>query len=285
MTNILVSFSIDQTNIRGKAIKLSTEIDKILKVHNYPEAISKLLAELISLTVLIGSTVKELSSLTLQARSENAPIKLIVADYSKDGHIRGYVDYDYELFSENNKNFESLADYFGDGKLIVTIDQGSQFATYQGIVELVGSSFSDALENYYLFSEQIDTKFKIAVGKIQTEQGYNWCSGGMMIQSLPTIENSMETENSWIEASILFSTIKDHELLDPTISSNDLLYRLYHDSGVWINHHAEIVHKCKCSNDKFKNIYESLSEENKREFQIEGKIIIKCEFCGNYQEF
>src|SRR5437879_2487965 len=77
----------------------------------------------------------------------------------------------------------------GKGHLAMTIDQGPDMSRYQGLVALDGGSLEDAAHEYFLRSEQIPTRVRLAVGE-EWRGGvdgprHGWRAGGMLLQFLP----------------------------------------------------------------------------------------------------
>src|SRR5712671_1628047 len=73
----------------------------------------------------------------------------------------------------------------GHGHLAMTIDQGPDMSRYQGLVALEGGSLEDAAHEYFLRSEQIPTRVRLAVGEEWRggEGGgpkHRWRAGGML---------------------------------------------------------------------------------------------------------
>ena len=54
----VVPFQVSSLDVRGSAVQLGPILDKILDRHAYPEAVNRLLAEAITLTVLLGTALK-----------------------------------------------------------------------------------------------------------------------------------------------------------------------------------------------------------------------------------
>src|SRR3546814_327128 len=81
-------------------------LDAILSNHNYPPLLTGLLAEALTLTALLGSTLKEAGGqLTLQAQAQGGVIDLLVCDYQA-GALRGYIRHDPDrpdVLHENNR--------------------------------------------------------------------------------------------------------------------------------------------------------------------------------------
>jgi molecular chaperone Hsp33 len=143
----------------------------------------------------------------------------------------------------------------GKGHLAMTIDQGPIQSRYQGLVALDGSSLEDVAHEYFLRSEQIPTRVRLAVAEeLSAEAGgtrHRWRAGGMMLQFLPkrrsarvspisipamrtegTAPHAIEEDDAWVEGQALISTVEDLELIDPSLSSERLVYRLFHEPGV-----------------------------------------------------
>ncbi len=77
-----LGFTIPGQHARGRLARLGPTLDTILEAHAYPPAIEALLAEALTLTALIGSTLKDPSGqLTLQAQTQAGVVTLLVCDY------------------------------------------------------------------------------------------------------------------------------------------------------------------------------------------------------------
>ena len=53
-----------------------------------------------------------------------------------------------------------------------------------------------------------------------------------------------------MKARLLLDTVEDHELLDPTLTPEELLYRLYHEDGVTVYRPVTLARHCTCSREK-----------------------------------
>src|ERR1044071_6763863 len=76
----------------------------------------------------------------------------------------------------------------------MTIDQGGDMNRYQGLVALDGGSLEDAAHEYFLRSEQIPTRVRLAVGEAvrRGDSGAShWRAGGIMLQFLPKAPERM----------------------------------------------------------------------------------------------
>ena len=283
LNNVVIPFTVADDRVRGRIVKFDSELNKILKQHQYPEPISRILAELLMVSSMIGSQFKEEVTLSVQFQSDHA-VKYIVADYQSPNQIRGYAQFDDKL----DYAVESYKKIINDGVLVVTIDRKLRNSQrYQGIVEINSNNISEAIEKYFYQSEQIKTSIKLAVGNFTfAGEKETFCAGGIMVQKLPSDDSDDDSDNDpWLDAQAYFNTIRDDELLDPTLSSESLLYSLYHEVGVKIYDYFPIVNQCRCSREKAEQVLSSLGEEEVTSLFVDDEIEINCQFCSKSQKF
>ena len=83
---------------------------------------------------------------------------------------------------------------------------------------------------------------------------------------------------------IFLDTLTTEEFFDTSISSNDLLYRLFNEERPIVYAKRNIEFGCTCSPDKVKqtmSIYSSRDIEKMT--NSAGKVTAECQFCGaNY---
>jgi molecular chaperone Hsp33 len=170
----------------------------------------------------------------------------------------------------------------GKGYLAFTVDQGEFTERYQGIVELKPESLIASAQAYFTQSEQIATGMIVAVGKVDD----HWRGCGIMVQQMPedstnyNREISSVDEDDWRRTMILMGSVRDEELLNPALSAQDLLFRLFHEEGLRIYEPKALRAQCRCSPERVGAILATMGEEDKRSMSIDGKIIMTCEFCS-----
>src|SRR5690606_32492095 len=89
----VVPFQVEGLDVRGRAVQLGSSIDAILKRHNYPEPVSRLLAEAMALTVLLGTSLKFEGKFIFQTQSDG-PVDMLVVDFRTPQSVRCYARYD-----------------------------------------------------------------------------------------------------------------------------------------------------------------------------------------------
>ena len=301
--NIVLPFQLERPNVRGRFTRLDSVIENILEQHNYPSIVEALITEATILTVLIGQMVKLNWRLSLQIRGDG-PIRLIATDYygpSKEGlpaQIRAYASYDKEKIDINSDPFSQI----GTGYFAVIINQSKNMSPYQGITPLSGGSLSSSAEAYFFQSEQIPTKFCITYGTTQLPlEKLSLRAGGIMLQHMPNASPLIKQKPSpqsedllkeinpldkglkenWARVGILLDTIEDLELIGPSLSFEQVLYRLFHDEIIQTSNSQTVNFGCTCSEDKVRQSMSIYSTKDlKHMTKADGSLTADCQFCG-----
>jgi molecular chaperone Hsp33 len=295
--NSVMPFDVKPLGVRGRIVKLGGVIDDIVQRHDYPPAVSALLAEAIALTAMLGATLKFEGKFILQTKTDG-PVDMIVADFLSPNGIRGYARFNAARLAEMHE--PSQQELLGKGYLAMTVDQGSDMERYQGIVPLDGNTLADAADTYFKQSEQIPTRLRLAAGPLlaRGEKITHWRSGAIMVQHLPSEggvafpsgdnpagEEKVPEDDNWVKAKLLLDTVEAHELLDPTLTTEELLYRLYHEDGVTVYPANEIVRHCTCSVEAVETMLKNFSAEDRADMVENGEIKVSCEFCSSEYRF
>ncbi len=302
-------FAVEALDVRGRAVALGPMLGRILERHDYPEPVSRLLAEAIVLTGLLGTSLKFDGRFTLQTKTDG-PVSMLVVDFSSPESIRAYASFDAERVSAMAAAGDAMPEaLLGNGHLAMTIDQGQHMQRYQGLVELDGVSLEEVARRYFDRSEQIPTEVRLGVGELFLRQegeapSRSWTAGGILIQFLPesperarqadidpgdapagTTQHTVDEDDAWVEAKALVDTVKPVELTDPEVSVEMLLFRLFHERGVRLYDTRPLSDNCRCSREKIEGVLSGFSEEEIEQMTIDGKIVVTCEFCSSRYEF
>lgn len=274
----VATFTIDGAPVRGRYARLGAgTIDPIICRHAYPRPVALLLGEALTLVALIGSLLKTQGKLTIQAEGDG-PVPLIVAEYRADGGVRGYARVmDTDLGDERR----APADLIGAGALTLTLDQGPDMDQMQGVVPLEGDTLAQCAELYFDVSEQTPTRILLAVGEEMTADGSHWRSGGALIQRVAGDEARGFTEEDWSRAQILLASMTDAELLDPSLSTEQALFRLFHEDGVRMAAPQELEDRCTCDRDRLAALLKRFTAEELVDLvEPDGKLHARCQFCA-----
>ncbi len=298
----VLPFQLEASGARGRLIRLGPAADEILTKHAYPEPVLLLLGEAVTLTALLGASLKFEGKFILQTQSDG-PVSFLVVHYSSPGHLRGYASYSREDFIRAQNGGKEPKALLGEGHLAMTIDPGAGMERYQGIVALTGGSLAGAAHEYFDRSEQIPTFIRIAVARHYTGPNgtapgkWAWRAGGLMVQKLtaeggrfagggiPPAGGSGGDDDGWRRALALAATVEDHELLDPALSPERLLYRLFHEEEVRAFHASPLLARCNCSRERVENMLGQFSAEELEGMGEDNVITVTCEFCNTNYKF
>ena len=294
----VIPFAIKPLGVRGRIVRLGAVVDDILSKHDYPDAVSGLVAESVALTAMLGSTLKFNGKFIFQTKTDGC-VSLIVVDFVSPGQVRGMAKFDAGRLAMLNAPKQK--ELLGNGYLAMTVDQGSDMERYQGIVSLDNNTLADAAHTYFLQSEQIPTRLRVAAGPLMQrgEKAKHWRAGAILIQHLPSEggvsaipEQMPEGETSdipeddnWVKARALLDTVEDHELLDPSLTSEELLYRLFHEDGVTVYPAIAISRHCTCSAEAVESMLRNFPKDDRAEMVKDGAIEVVCEFCSTPYRF
>ena len=210
----------------------------------------------------------------------------VVCDYDSDGSLRGYCRFDAERVAEASKGFvrPGARTLLGEGVFVMTIDQGPDTERYQGVTPIEGETLALCAERYFDQSEQTPTRVRLAVGQLQTEEGFVWRAGGMLLQNIAEDDARGPTQDVWERAQALFETLGEDELVDPTVPPEVLLFRLFHEDGVRLETARPLKAFCRCSEDRIRAVLQSFSAQERADMvEPDGQIKVTCEYCSLFR--
>jgi molecular chaperone Hsp33 len=233
---------------------------------------------------------------------------MLVVDFTSPDKVRGCARFDAErVRAAEAEGKAKPGQLLGKGHLAMTIDQGPDMSRYQGLVPLEGNDLEQVAHEYFLRSEQIPTRVRLAVA--EEYRGGNgarrhWRAGGILLQFLPnsterarqadldpgdappgTAVHAVPEDEAWVEGRSLVETVDDIELLDTDLSSERLAYRLFHERGVHVFNATPIEAQCSCSRHNVENMLKSFSEQDRADMIEDGHITVTCEFCSSTYVF
>ncbi|MFA6267685.1 MAG: Hsp33 family molecular chaperone [Pseudolabrys sp.] len=301
--DVVTPFEVATLDLRGRLVRLGPMVDEILTKHAYPAPVAKLLGEAIVLAVMLGSSLKMEGRFILQAQTDG-PVGLLVVDYTTPGHVRACARFGKPGVDALVASGEATSsNLLGKGHLAMTIDQGENSQRYQGLVALDGMSLEDAAHEYFLRSEQIPTRVRLAVAEEIKPGSHRWRAGGVMLQFLPKSQERAQSDlhpgdlphghefapvmedDAWVQGRALLETVEDIELIDPELSSERLAYRLFHEPGVRVFNAQDVKAQCSCSHEAVFSMLKSFPQDDRDHMVEDGKISVTCEFCNSTYVF
>ena len=289
-------FFISDSPVRGDVVRLSRSYANTIAQKPYPEAIKRLLGEMLTAASLLISTVKIEGRLSIQLQSSDSASLLnwAMAECDQNGIIRGLASWKndsdaqvqaWDAMTTANEAFGELG-AAGDGVLFINI-QPEQGEPYQGIVERTHDNLADCLAHYQKQSAQIPTLINLASDGLQ--------AGGVLVQLLPrTVEETAEVEQNqdagidddlWTRLKMLTSTVKSDELT--TLDASEIIYRLYNQENVVAPEPTALEFGCTCSREKCETAILQIGQDEMLDICDEqgGQFEMDCGFCGEIYRF
>lgn len=269
--NEIQRFSFDHTNVRGERVILTQAYQQIIQRKNYPASLEKLLGEFVAAIALLRDIIKIDGILSLQAKGHGA-VSTIMVECDEEQNLRGIAQWDE---AATLPEVLSLKETLANGYLVITMTP-THGTRYQGIVELVGDSLAECLEQYFAQSEQLPSRVWLAADGTH--------SSGLFLQQLPAEQAKEDDEDAWDRFTHLASTVTNDELL--SLNTIDLLHRLYHEETIRLYDPKSMQFHCSCSRERTQAALSSIHPAELKEILIEqGRIAVDCQFCAEHYEF
>lgn len=305
--DLVLPFSVEALDVRGRVARMGPALDDILRRHDYPPAVSRLLGEAVILNVLFATALKVEARVVLQIQSQG-PVSLLVTDFTSPDSLRGYARFDAGAVAALPEA-HALGDLVGEGSMALTIEPKANRRRYQGVVPIAGDSLEEVALAYFTQSEQIPTMVRLAVAEtLERRPGEGprriWRGGGVAVQFLPAAaerivvrdldpgdapedapRDERDHDDAWVEASARARSAEDHELVDPAISAERLLLRLFHQRDVRVFDAFALNADCRCSIHRIRTMLEQFGEDDRDSMVEDGVIKVTCEFCNTRYTF
>lgn len=300
----ILPFQLDRADIRGRVAHIDQALERILGQHDYPAPVAALVAEATLLTALIGQTIKLRWKLSLQIRGEGA-IRLIATDYfgpaeaGQPARLRAYAGFDEAALAAADPGVAPFR-LLGQGLFAILVDQGPSTMPYQGITPIAGHSLADCAETYFAQSEQLPTRFSLALAGPGP-----WRGGGVILQHMPRdarvarqdasgydgllapgdMLEGADAEN-WNRALTLLDTAEPAELLGPDVGPEELLIRLFHEEEPRVFPAQPVQFGCTCSAERVvRSLADVPPEDIAAMTTADGRVTADCQFCGAHYDF
>ena len=290
----LADGSDDSALIRGRMASVGRAASTILARHAYPEIVAILLAEALALAACLSSTLKFDGVFTLQAKGDGL-VRTLFADITGTGALRGYAVLDDDkaalraaALAHDPKGPVRLGHVMGDGYIAFTVDDVATNARYQSIVELDDQDLGDAAMRWYENSEQLNTVVVCAAA----EGLEGWQAVALMLQRI-AVEGGKgdamtwsdataraKSDDAWHTAKTLLGSVTRDELLDPALSPENIVFRLFNTMAPHSTQARPVVDQCRCNVEKIEAVLQQLASDEVEDLADEdGNLTITCEFC------
>lgn len=264
----LQHFMFEHASIRGEMVHLHKVYNTIMQQRSYPPGVRTLLGEALVSCILLTASIKFEGEVNLQFHGSEI-LPLIVVQCDNQMNVRACANY------KEDATLEEYNQAFLQGQMSLTINQYNNTNSYQSIVPILSTSMSENIMHYCAQSEQIPTKVWLAIS--------DESAAGMLLQLMPG-QNTLQREQFWEYAVVIGQTISSDELL--TLDNETILHRLYHETVIRLYDARPIHFRCRCNQDKMKQVLKVLgSEEVQKIIEEHGHVGVSCDFCNRHFSF
>jgi molecular chaperone Hsp33 len=115
-----------------------------------------------------------------------------------------------------------------------------------------------------------------------------WRAAAVIVQAMPGegATAAGEREDDWRRTMLLLETLSDDELLDPGLSPDTLLFRLFHEDGVRVFDSVDLSFGCSCDEERVAAMLKRFERDEVLAMQdASGNVTVTCEFCSRVYRF
>jgi molecular chaperone Hsp33 len=270
--DVLHRFLLERAGIRGVLVRLGPAWREVAARADYPAPLRELLGQTLTASALLTGNIKLDGALSIELKSQDA-LRLLFAECTDEGRLRGLARWSDPLPP-------TLAlDALRDAVLAITIGNVERGQRYQGLVALQHAGLAEALENYFVQSEQLPAKIMLAADGEHAV--------GLMLQKLPDEggRDAAHDDDAWNRVAHLTATLGSAEML--ATAPEQLLYRLFHEESVRLFEPRPLAFGCTCSRERVSAMLRSLGRDEVEAALAarDGEIEVICEFCAQQYHF
>lgn len=270
--DVLHRFLLERAGVRGTLVRLGPAWREVAGRADYPPVLHAVLGEALAASALLTGNIKLDGALSIELKSAG-PLRLLFAESTDQGRLRGLARWQDPLPEP------LVLNALPDGIMAITIGNVERGQRYQGLVDLQHAGLADALENYFIQSEQLPARILLAANGEHAV--------GLMLQKMPDEggRGAAQDDDAWERIVHLTATLGAGELL--ASAPEQLLYRLYHEESVRRFEPRLLAFGCSCSRERVAAMLHSLGREEveatlaARDEEIE----VICEFCAQRYHF
>jgi len=270
--DVLHRFLLENAGVRGALVRLGPAWREVASRADYPPALHAVLGEALAASALLTGNIKLDGALSIELKS-NGTLRMLFAECTDQGRLRGLARWSDPLSAP-------LELHALPGAIMaITIGNVERGQRYQGLVDLQHAGLADALENYFIQSEQLPARILLAANADYAV--------GLMLQKMPDEggRDAALDDDAWSRVVHLTNTLNAEELL--TTAPEQLLYRLYHEESVRLFEPRPLTFGCSCSRERVATMLRSLGrDEVEAALAARGdEIEVICEFCAQRYYF
>ncbi len=279
MKNKLIKCINPNRKVRVIVASTTDLVEKARNIHETSATATAALGRLLTISTMIGSTMKNREDISTFIIDGGGPIGKMVTVANSHGEVKGYVtNPQADVPSKNGKL--DVGRVVGDkGSLQVIQDLGLK-EPYSGQVPLVNGEIGMDFAQYFYTSEQVESV--VSLGVLVDKDLSVMGAGGFLIQLMPDAsEEDIVTVEKAIDklepvSSMISRGVTVEEIAEIMLAPLELK----------ILEEMELGYVCNCSREKMERALVSLGKADLLEIiEEDGQAELSCHFCNETQLF
>lgn len=283
MTDKLIRGTAAGDSVRCMAAVTTGVVAEAVARHQTSPTVSAAFGRVLTGTLLLGSSLKELDRLTVQIASDG-PVEGITAEVNAQGLVRGYVrNPAAEAAGLNAAGKFDVRGVIGQGTFYVTYESGYEIGLYRepyrGSVPIVSGEIAEDFAHYLTQSEQIPSAVMLGVLMRAREASdcYVEAAGGVMIQILPGADPKIVSDVEETVRRAPQTTAMIREGAEPI----DLLRTALGDVPFEMLEEKPVAFSCPCSYERAVSLISSIDPAELEVMRREDRgATMTCHFCN-----
>lgn len=260
-------------HLKISVVKTTDVVKEAKQRHELSLLTTVLLGRALTGTMLMASELKGEERVQLRFEGEG-PVGLIVAEASRVGEVRGYVQRP-EVELDYSRDDVAIGDGLGLGLLTYSKTLYNEAEPRRSTIELVKGNINDDLAYYMVQSEQVPSAVLLDVGL--DDQGEVTEAGGILIQRMPGApEGRVEQLQQKLRT---FDPI--HTLFQKGLYIDDIMNMAVQPLEVRELDRQPVDFFCRCTRERFIDALAMLSYNDLKEISDEGQELV-CHFCNEH---
>lgn len=260
-------------NFKISVVKTSDVVKSAQEKHRLSLLNTVLLGRALTGTMLMASELKGEERVQLRFEGDG-PVGLVVAEASRVGEIRGYVQRP-EVELDYSREETTLGDGLGIGLLTYSKTLYNEAEPRRSTIELIKGNITDDLAYYMVQSEQVPSAILLDVGI--DDNGSVSEAGGVLVQRMP---DAPEGQIDKLQQKMKnFGPI--HELFQKGEYIDDIMEKVMQPLKVKELDRQPVDFFCRCTRKRFVDALAMLSYDDLKEISDEGQELV-CHFCNEH---
>lgn len=279
MKDYMIRGTAAQGEVRFFAAFTKETVETARRNHHLSPVATAALGRLLTAGAMMGAMMKSEEDLLTLKIDCNGPIEGLTITADNEGHVKGYVKNPLVDLPSKVPGKLNVGGALDLGVLSVIRDTGLK-EPYCGQTILQTGEIGDDIMYYFATSEQ--TPSSVGLGVLMTKENTVQTAGGFIIQLMPSARE--ETIAVLEERLGGFTSVT--QALEAGNTPEELMKGLLLGLEPEFLDEIPVEFRCDCSEEKTRDMIQSLPREEIQEMIDEGKEIeVVCHFCSKVYKF